>query len=91
MQEERSSWEAKLDTAVTEKSLIEDATSRTRSQLESAETELENLDEFKSGKEEEVKQAKADLKSSKTELASAKAEEVRGPTTCYAVGIFPLR
>ena len=75
VQEERSSWEAKLDTAVTEKSLIEDATSRTRSQLESAETELENLDEFKSGKEEEVKQAKADLKSSKEELASAKAEE----------------
>ncbi|GMH76872.1 hypothetical protein TL16_g07223 [Triparma laevis f. inornata] len=73
--EEKSEWEAKLDTAVTAKSLIEDSTARALTQLEKAQKELDDLDSFKSGKEEELEESEAKLEESKNRLPIAKKEE----------------
>ncbi|GMH53692.1 hypothetical protein TrST_g10176 [Triparma strigata] len=73
--EEKSEWEAKLDTAVTAKSLIEDTTARALAQLEKAQKELDELDNFKAEKEEELESSESKLEESKARLPVAMKEE----------------
>jgi structural maintenance of chromosome 4 len=73
--EERSVYQAALDTASTEANLLEDTTKRSLQQLEKSEKELANLDSHQADKTAALEEATEELSSSKARLGEAKQEE----------------
>ena len=72
--EERSTFQAALDTASTEVNLLEDTSARSQKQLEKAEQELANLDAHEAKKTSELETARGDLETSKERLSLSKKE-----------------
>uniref|UniRef100_A0A7S2JYQ7 Structural maintenance of chromosomes protein n=1 Tax=Leptocylindrus danicus TaxID=163516 RepID=A0A7S2JYQ7_9STRA len=75
VQQERSVFQAALDTAATEVKLLEDATTRAKEQLTAAEKELASLDETQSSKRSELSSLEDELESSKQRADEAQNED----------------
>ena len=75
VQQERSVFQAALDTAVTEAKLIEDATNRAKEQLTSVESELASIDNTQSSKRSELSALEDELARCESRLDEAKSEE----------------
>lgn len=75
VQQERSVFQAALDTATTEVKLLEDSTTRAKEQLAVAEKELASLDETQSSKRSELSSLDDELESSKERVEEAKNED----------------
>ena len=75
VQQERSVFQATLDTAITEAKLIKDTTDRAKDQLATAESELASLDDKQSCKRSELSGLEDELAQIKERLQEAKSEQ----------------
>ncbi len=75
--QERTTFQAALDTALTEVKLLEDSTTRAKEQLESAEKELAALDVTQENKRANIVSFEEELSESKKRVAEAQVEDDR--------------
>lgn len=75
--QERSVFQATLDTAVTEVNLLEDSTRRAREQLESTEKELAELDATQESKRLALLSSQKELDDAKVRVEEAKKEDIK--------------
>lgn len=75
VQQERASFQANLDTALTKVQLLEDTAKRAKERLAKAEHELATLDETEQGKRSDLASAEDELRQCKERMVEAEGEE----------------
>lgn len=75
--QERTVFQAALDTAMTEVNLLEDSTRRVREQLEAAEKELAELDSTQESKRAQLESSQSELEASNKRILEAKEEDIK--------------
>lgn len=73
--QERATFQASLDTAITQLQLIEDKNKRAKERLEEAKNELANLDQFQESTRIELAKTEDELEQCKGRLSEAEKEE----------------